>query len=83
MWYFWDSLDIFNLWHESVKKHLGLPKPGFNSETGLIDENAQWTENYTTAVSYQNGFIAKVEEFIALACPENLGNSINPIFSAI
>lgn len=81
MWYFWDSLNKFNIWHEQVKLGLGLPKPGINSATGEIDNNAQMTTDYTEIKSYENGFIAYIENDIANIYSDNIGVEINPIIS--
>lgn len=61
----WPTLAEFDAWHEEIKTALGLPKAGVNSETGEIDPNAQWTENYTTPITdQQNGIVASVEDHV-------------------
>jgi hypothetical protein len=62
MWYEWDSLEAFNVWHEALKQSLGYPLISTNQATGLPDPDAQITENYTSAIEVQGKFIALVEE---------------------
>lgn len=63
-WYEWETLESFNLWHESIKSVLGLPLPSMNQATGQVDETAQWTTEYTKAVKVGNVWIAKVENHL-------------------
>jgi hypothetical protein len=60
-WYEWDSLESFEQWHNEIKSELGLPAPSENQSSGEIDENAQWTINYTEVVQVENKWIARVE----------------------
>lgn len=47
-WYEWDSLELFNVWHETIKIKLGIP-----------DEQ---TEAYTSAQEVEGRWIAVVED---------------------
>ena len=61
MWYEWDSLELFNQWHDALCASLGFPLVGINQESGLPDPNAQMTTAYTQAIEVQGKFIAAVE----------------------
>lgn len=61
MWYEWDSLELFNQWHDGLCALLGYPLVGINQGSGLPDSNAQMTTAYTTTVEVQGKFIAIVE----------------------
>ena len=65
MWYEWDTKAKFNLWHNQLCAQLGYPLTGVNQATGLPDENAQKTTNYTNAVRVENKWIAWVDEVYA------------------
>lgn len=73
IYYKWNNLDDFNVWHEAVKAGLGLPKYGINDATGEIDINAQMTENYALPIIETDGVNAIVEAEIAATYTENLG----------
>ena len=60
MWYEWDSLELFNTWHDALCLSLGYPLTGINQGTGLPDENAQKTTAYTMAHEVENKCIAWV-----------------------
>lgn len=60
-WYEWESLEAFNVWHESIKAELGYPKPSINQATGEVDESAQWAVEYTDAIEVDGKVIAVVE----------------------
>ncbi|HAC91969.1 MAG TPA: hypothetical protein DCF63_15290 [Planctomycetaceae bacterium] len=60
-WYEWESLEAFNVWHESIKVELGYPKPSINQATGEVDESAQWSVEYTDAIELDGKVIAVVE----------------------
>lgn len=77
-WYTWTSQEAFDEWHTAVKAELGLPKPGINQATGLVDESAQWTTDYTCAVEVAEGdFRAIVEDDVA-ELVEGLGTPCDP-----
>jgi len=65
MWYEWDTKTKFNLWHNQICEQLGYPLTGFNQATGLPDENAQKTTDYTNVVKVENKWIAWVDEVYA------------------
>jgi hypothetical protein len=79
MFYGWASVDAFDAWHQQVKQHLGIPCPGRNALTGEIDENAQWTEAYTSPVVVSDSDVrAFVEPDIAVRFPYGLGLPVEP-----
>ena len=79
MFYSWQSLSSFNAWHSHVKEVLGIPHPGRNARTGEIDEDAQWTDEYTNPVIVnQTDVRASVEDEIAVRFPDGLGTPANP-----
>lgn len=71
--YFWASLNDFNNWHEKVKNYLGLPKAGINAATGVVDDNAQMTTDYTNIVQFDDKWIAAIEESIAEQITDGIG----------
>lgn len=74
MWYSWNSLDSFEIWHNEVKNILGIPYPNRNSATNEIDESAQWTVSYTDPMVITSSDIrAYVEEHIAILVSKHLG----------
>tara|TARA_R110000868_G_scaffold388490_1_gene657418 strand:+ start:4375 stop:4578 length:204 start_codon:yes stop_codon:yes gene_type:complete len=48
MWYEWDSLELFNAWHQEICTSLGIPD--------------ELTTAYTVAYSIEDKFIAFVED---------------------
>ena len=61
----WSTMAEFEAWHQEIKTALELPKPGINAETGEIDPEAQWTNNYTEPITDQtNGIVAFVEDSV-------------------
>lgn len=74
MWYSWSAIASFDAWHETVKQLLGIPHPGYNTLTGEIDVNAQWTTAYTQSVVVaENDVRAYVEDTVAELVPQGLG----------
>lgn len=79
MFYSWLSPDLFNAWHDSAKQALGIPHAGRNAATGEIDENAQWTTEYTNAsVVADDDVRAYVEDTVASMVPDGLGTPSEP-----
>lgn len=62
MWYEWESLENFNLWHNALCLRLNYPIIPVNQETGLPDETAQKVVAYTTPIEVENKIIAWVDE---------------------
>lgn len=60
MWFEWDSLELFNTWHDALCASLGYPLTGTNQGTGLPDESAQKTTAYTMAHEVEGKIIAWV-----------------------
>ena len=50
MWYTFNSLDDFDVWHAGVKDLLGIPYPNVNAATGEVDPLASWTLEYTEPI---------------------------------
>lgn len=74
MFYKWNSLELFESWHESAKTALGIPFPGRNMATGEIDESAQWTTSYTDAIIVSVDDVrAFVSDQVANLVPDGLG----------
>jgi hypothetical protein len=48
-WYKWDSLELFNAWHEQKIAELGLPKLSVDSD-GVIIPNSFMTSSITIPV---------------------------------
>ena len=61
MFYFFETLNQFEEWHNALCKTLGYPMPSTNQKTGLVDLNAPITYIYTEAIPYEDGFIAWAE----------------------
>ena len=53
MFAIFDTLDIFNTWHTTMKASLGYPLYGFNQATNDLDQSNAITE-YTTAYTNNN-----------------------------
>jgi hypothetical protein len=62
MWYEWETLDDFELWHQELCEQLGYPITPVNAKTGLPDETAQKVTDYTGPLFVGNKVIAWVEE---------------------
>ena len=62
MWYQWDSREQFDNWHNALCTELGYPLTGLNQATGLKDELAAKTTDYTKCFQVEGKFIAIVEE---------------------
>jgi hypothetical protein len=62
MWYEWETLEDFELWHQELCEQLGYPITPVNAETGLPDEHAQKVTDYTAPTIVDNKVIAWVEE---------------------
>lgn len=61
MWYEWNTLAVFNIWHNDLCEQLGYPLTGDNQASGLPDENAQKTIAYTNATKVDDKWIAWVD----------------------
>lgn len=62
MFYFFQSMDDFDIWHNNLCKELGFPKPSILQATNEINPLAPISEVYTTAIAHNDGFIAFVED---------------------
>jgi hypothetical protein len=65
MYYEWINLEAFEIWHQNFKTNHGYPIPSVNSSTAIIDQNAQWTTDYTTPIEIGNKIIAFVDDDLA------------------
>ena len=45
-WYKWDSVELFENWHDEIKIKLGIPKQSTN-QSGDISSEAIVTDSYT------------------------------------
>jgi hypothetical protein len=61
MWYEWNTKAQFDIWHSALCEQLGYPLTGINQSTGLPDENAQQTTDYTNAFKVEGKWIAWVD----------------------
>ena len=61
MWFEWDSLELFNDWHNALCLALKYPIMGFNQATGLPQPEAAWTTSYTTPYKVEGKIIAWAE----------------------
>jgi hypothetical protein len=61
MWYEWNTLAEFDLWHNALCLELGYPETAVNQATRLPDENAQKTVAYTKVFEVDGKWIASVE----------------------
>jgi len=77
MWYSWDTLESFAVWHDAVRTALGMPYPGRNAATGRIDESAQWTTTYTDPI-VGDDVRAHVDQHVAQMVPDGLGVPCDP-----
>lgn len=62
MWYQWDTKVDFDIWHSALCAELGYPLTGVNQATGLPDESAAKTTEYTKCFEVEGKFIAIVED---------------------
>lgn len=62
MWYRWASTEAFDAWHAAACEALGIPHPNHNSATGAVNETAQWTLGYTSAVIVADDDVRAVVE---------------------
>ena len=62
MWYEFNSLDEFNVWHDALCEVLGYPLPSYNQATGEIDPNAVMTTAYCEPSLVEGKYIAFIEE---------------------
>ena len=60
IWCEWESLELFNEWHETIKKELNYPITPINQGTGELDTSFQSSE-YTEVFEVEDKFIAMVE----------------------
>ena len=65
MWYEWETLEDFELWHRELCEQLGYPITPVNAKTGLPDEEAQKVTDYTAPTILEDKVIAWVEEAYA------------------
>lgn len=70
MWYEWETLEGFELWHQELCEQLGYPITPVNAQTGLPDETAQKVTDYTEPVILDEKVIAWVEEAYAAELKE-------------
>ena len=79
MWYRWTNRASFDVWHTAACAALGIPHPGRNAATGVIDEQAQWTTAYTDPVVVAADDVrAVVEPQVAELVPTGLGEPSDP-----
>ena len=79
MWYRWTDLAAFDAWHTAACAALGIPHPGNNAATGVLDVDAQWTTAYTEAVTVAADDVrAVVEPQVAELVPTGLGEPSDP-----
>ena len=57
VWVGWRTRLGFTTWHDTVCADLGIPFPGVNQRTGLVDRNSQWTTAYVNPVMDKDGII--------------------------
>lgn len=58
-WYQWNNLEDFEIWHNQIKKEIGLPKLSVNQ---FGEECLPYNENYTQGISVDGKIIAVVED---------------------
>lgn len=74
MWYTWQNLSDFDLWHQQVIDYLDLPRVGVNSATGLEEPEKQKTVAYTATDKVAEGdYRAFISQQIAAQFPDHLG----------
>jgi hypothetical protein len=62
MWYEFNSLEEFNVWHDALCMSLGYPIYGVNQLTGLVDLRATPITAYTEAHLVESKWICWVDE---------------------
>ena len=62
MWFEWETIEDFNLWHDALCEQLGYPVTPSNQATGKLDKKAQKVTQYTAAIEVESKIIAVVEE---------------------
>jgi hypothetical protein len=65
MWYEWNTKAEFDLWHNALCYQLDYPLININQKTGLPDEHAQQTTDYTNVYEVENKWIAWVDSIYA------------------
>lgn len=58
-WYEWEHLEDFEIWHNKIKKEIGLPKLSVNQ---FGEKCLPYNENYTEAINVNGKIIAVVED---------------------
>jgi hypothetical protein len=61
-WYEWETLELFNAWHDALCLELGYPIYGINEATGEIDTSTQPTTAYTDSFQVADKTIATVQD---------------------
>jgi hypothetical protein len=61
VWYKWDSLEDFEIWHNQIKEQLGIPKLSSNSDGNIVD-NSEITDSYTTPFIVSDSDVRAVVE---------------------
>ena len=61
-WYQWDLEETFNTWHDEIRARLNYPLQSYNQATGLLDETAPLTVNYTEVYLIDGKYIGRVED---------------------
>ena len=62
MWYEFNSLEDFNVWHDLLCTSLGYPKYGINQRSGEIDFTVAPVTAYTEAHAVEDKWICWAEE---------------------
>ena len=70
MWYEFNSLEDFNVWHDSLCTSLGYPKYGINQRSGEIDFTVPPVTAYTEVNAVEDKWICWAEEEYATGLTE-------------
>ena len=61
-WYEWDSVELFDIWHNAKMEELNLPQIPVNQFTGFPNKKATRTTSYTIPFEVEGKIIAVVED---------------------
>lgn len=78
-WRTWPTRAAFDQWHTAAKTALGLPRVGYNQDTGEPEPSEQWTTQYTAPFTVTAADVrAYVEDDVAELVPVGIGIPCDP-----
>jgi len=59
-WYFFESMELFNTWHNNLKSELGYPLPSIDEDGKIVGE--PFTTDYTSAYEVSENDVRAIVE---------------------